>query len=98
MESKDQARKPNRDFGDMKKKWNPDDSKRKWNQDDSKKKWNQERPAYNKAYPAKPQMDQKFQKPKFEKSSEKLHPSWEAKKQKKPAISEFKGKKTTFDD
>lgn len=32
------------------------------------------------------------------KSGEKLHPSWEAKLLKKPAISEFKGKKTTFDD
>ena len=37
-----------------------------------------------------------FQKPPAK--AEKLHPSWEAKKQIKPTISEFKGKKITFDD
>lgn len=46
-----------------------------------------------KSFPAKPDAA-----PRIEKSAEKLHPSWEAKKLKKPAISDFKGKKTTFDD
>lgn len=78
-DNKNYQKKPQRDFSDTKKKWNPE----------------QRAPR---TFPPKPQFDSKFQqKPKFEKSSEKLHPSWEAKKAKKPAISEFKGKKTTFE-
>lgn len=59
------------------------------------KKWDNDRPR--KSFPAKPEGSAERQ-PRIEKSTEKLHPSWEAKKLKKPAISDFKGKKTTFDD
>lgn len=75
-------KRPNKDFGGEGKKWNND---RPGNKFASKPRQGEyQRPA---AAPKVP-----------EKTAEKLHPSWEAKKQKKPAISEFKGKKITFDE
>lgn len=55
------------------------------------KKWNDDRAPRNNTFASKPINS-------LAPPAEKLHPSWEAKKQKKAAISEFKGKKTTFDD
>lgn len=63
------------------------------------RKWNNDRPGNKFAPKPRQGENQRPAAPKVpEKSAEKLHPSWEAKKQKKPAISEFKGKKITFDE
>lgn len=78
-----------------------DAAPKKFNKDSGDaKKWNNDKPRFNKDKPASAGGFQRAPAGRAapEKPAEKLHPSWEAKKQKKPAISEFKGKKTTFDD
>lgn len=66
--------------------------------DSGKVKWSKEIAPRNNSFAPKPSSGFAKKPQPIEKPKETLHPSWEAKKQKKPAISEFKGKKITFDD
>lgn len=83
-----EARKDNKDFQKRPARDFGDSKPKKWNKDD--------RPQKSFAPRGHQPATTGFQRPK--ENSAKLHPSWEAKKAKKPTISNFQGKKITFDD
>lgn len=83
-----EARKDTKDFQKRPARDFGDSKPKKWNKDD--------RPQKSFAPRGPPPAAAGFQRPKD--NSAKLHPSWEAKKAKKPTISNFQGKKTTFAD